>query len=130
MKYKQESKAAAFAWMIPTLTRVARAHGYALGLHGSMARDLDLMAMPWTDEACSPEELVEAMRAEVDGAIVPDGTPGGRWDSATGGFVSSVVRMPEHKPHGRLAWNIHFCSSNFYIDLSVMPRVDRSKKDE
>lgn len=30
---------------------VARGCGYAIGLHGSMKRDVDLIAVPWTDEA-------------------------------------------------------------------------------
>ena len=38
-----EPKAATFAWMVPHLAQVARQYGYAIGLHGSMARDLDLI---------------------------------------------------------------------------------------
>lgn len=119
---KPITRAAAYAWIIPNAMRVARQHGYAIAVHGSMHRDLDLMAMPWTDEAVSPTELVEAIREAVEGRIVPDGTKGGRWDADANAFVSAVVRQPEHKPHGRLAWNIHFADNAFVIDISVMPR--------
>lgn len=114
-------KAPAFAWMIPHLTEVARANGYALGLHGSMNRDLDLIAVPWTEDAKSAEELVEEMRKAVDGWLIKDGTKGGRWDGEK--FVDATVKNPETKPHGRRAWSIHFCGHFFYIDLSVMPKL-------
>ena len=29
--------------------------------------------------------------------------------------------LPEQKPHGRLAWSIHF-DNGLYLDVSVMPR--------
>lgn len=42
-----------------TYTRVARRHGYAIGVHGSMSRDLDLIAVPWVESASSPDELLK-----------------------------------------------------------------------
>ena len=40
---------------------VACEHGYAIGLHGSMVRDCDLIAVPWVDKPASHETLVEAL---------------------------------------------------------------------
>lgn len=117
---KPKPVAAMYAWMLPRLCEVAREHGYALGLHGSMNRDLDLMAMPWVENAASEAVLVNALREAVDGFIVADGTLGGRWDPVDKIFKDAVVRNPEPKPHGRSAWNIHF-TGGFYIDLSIMP---------
>lgn len=89
---------------LPGVVDVARAHGYALTVHGSLARDFDFVAIPWTEDARPAEELAEAIRARV------------------GGFVHPPEEFPRHKPHGRLAWSIHL-GSGPYIDLSVMPRV-------
>lgn len=88
-------------------------NGYALALHGSMGRDLDLVAIPWTDEAVAAEELVERIRELVDGFIVdhPD----------------HPETNPTHKPHGRLAWAIHV-GAGAYIDLSVMPRIPTTEQ--
>jgi hypothetical protein len=44
------------------LVAVARRHGYALAVHGSLARDIDLVAIPWIVEADEPEILAEAIR--------------------------------------------------------------------
>lgn len=95
--------------MIPTLQRIAREHGYALGIHGSMARDLDLIAVPWVDNALAAEVLVEAVMKAVNGRFAP----------ADSGFE----RNPALRPHGRRAWSIYFAGLMFYIDLSIMPRT-------
>ena len=105
------------------MTEVARECGYALGVHGSMHRDLDLIAVPWVEEAKSADELIEALREACDGEIIPSGTKGGRWDAVRGEFVEATVNNPDHKPHGRLAWNIHLEFGPF-IDISVMPRME------
>lgn len=92
-----------FAMLYQMLAREAKKKGYALALHGSMARDLDVIACPWTDEAVPAEELVESLRSVCD-AWKSDGDPN-----------------PTIKPHGRKAWVLHFVGSGTYIDLSVMP---------
>jgi hypothetical protein len=107
-------RAPTFAWMVPCLTAVARANGYAIGIHGSMNRDLDLIAVPWTADAAPAETLVEAVRAAIDGKIHAVNTVAG------GGTEPN----PIDRPHGRRGWVIHFSGHAFYIDLSVMPRVN------
>lgn len=100
----------------------AKELGYCLAIHGSMARDLDIVAVPWVESAVSAEELIEAMRVIVDGMIHPTGTMGGRLDPVTKQFVPAVIENPSIKPHGRLAWNIHLGGGPF-LDISVMPRT-------
>ena len=77
--------------------------GWALALHGSMASDMDIMAMPWTEEAKPTEELVKAISDRI------------------GRTVWSDTHFKPHfdKPHGRIVYT--FCiSGDFYIDLSVI----------
>ncbi len=89
---------------------VAQKHGYALALHGSLVRDLDVIAVPWVHNASEPFELAKAICEDVGGFIVPD---------------SKGESNPTAKPYGRLAWSIHFggaskvAGSGRYIDLSV-----------
>lgn len=97
-----KSRPVAYVLHVPRLTETARQHGYALAVHGSLQRDLDLVAVPWSDVASDPEELVMALCQRVGGFMLPD-------EKAT------------KKPHGRLAWIIHL-GAGLYIDLSVMPR--------
>lgn len=108
---------------IATVRDVARKHGYSVGVHGSLKRDLDLMAVPWTDGADDPETLVEAIRVAVGGIIRNEP------DAQVGDYVR---RNPCPKPHGRLAWSIHALIDvpHRYIDLSVMPRLRPPHPDE
>lgn len=79
----------------------ARVCGYALAVHGSMERDLDLIAVPWIDAACPPEALIrhlcEAIEADPIGAV-------------------------EYKPHGRVAVSIKKRGWYRKIDLSITMR--------
>jgi len=104
-----------YAERLPILRSVAREHGYALALHGSGERDLDLIAVPWTATASRATVLVEALRVSIDGFIIHD-------DAACSHDFTR--RNPEPKPHGRLAWAIHLHDpgGRLYVDLSVMPR--------
>lgn len=85
---------------LPSIVRVAKEHGYALAVHGSLARDYDLIAVPWVDEAARPEVLVDAIRV------------------ASGGHFAEHD-YPATKPHGRRAWAVHLGGGQ-YLDLSVM----------
>ena len=104
----------AFAYLYDALVPVAREHGYALALHGSMTRDLDLIAVPWTEEASSANALIAAINEVADGYVIP---------YAMGNEVREGS-VPEPKPHGRLAWAIHM-KGQPYIDISVMPLAAR-----
>lgn len=78
--------------------------GYALTLHGSFTRDLDLVAVPWTDSACEPEKLVARIADACD--------------------LKQQAGNPGLKPHGRTAWTLLFkgFGDPRYIDLSIVPR--------
>lgn len=106
-------RALCFAVSLPLLQAVARNHGYALAVHGSMATDLDLVAVPWVDDADDAEVLVEALRVAVNGWIRND----------PNAYEHDYVnRNPEPKPHGRRAWSIYIGEGAIYLDVSVMPR--------
>ncbi len=94
-----------YAALYPLLREVARQHGYALALHGSLAKDLDVVAVPWTEDA---SDDVTLLRALVNRA---------------GGLLSGNEAARGIKPHGRRAYTIHLPDGGGYIDLSVMPRV-------
>jgi len=106
-KREQEEKAIlGFLTLYSQLAAAARTKGYALAVHGSIVRDLDLLAVPWVDEAQHPEDLLDAIIACCK-----------KWDRAGLCDKAKVTQ----KPHGRQAWVIHL-GGGPYIDLSVMPR--------
>lgn len=103
-----------FAASYPLLAALARQHGYALAIHGSMATDFDLVAVPWTAVPSHPEELIETIRSTVNGYIEND---------PLASEFDETRRNPVKKLHGRLAWSIYLNEgrSGPYLDVSVMP---------
>jgi hypothetical protein len=52
-----------YASIIPEIRKIGKRCGYAIAVHGSMERDLDLIAAPWVDGALKPETLVIRLEA-------------------------------------------------------------------
>lgn len=114
-----------FLELLPAICEAARSLGYAVGLHGSLARDYDLIAVPWTETAAHPDEVAEAIKTAA-GCV--------RWRVYRGMGIqreeaarkAGCQATPEDKPHGRLVYCFDWDKENFqnadYIDLSVMPR--------
>lgn len=103
--------------LIGPLRETARARGYALAVHGSLKRDIDLVAAPWTHEAVDARTLAEALRdtARAHNGGIAHMTPG---EADSPWFQAGI---PTSKPFGRLCWSFHL-GGGPYIDLSVMPR--------
>jgi hypothetical protein len=100
-----------YAVLFHKLAPVARELGYALAIHGTLARDLDLIAVPWTEQAVPEGELVEAIRAHVGGTINND-------PQAQAGDETRT--NPVLRAHGRYCWAIQI-GGGMYLDLSVTP---------
>jgi hypothetical protein len=87
----------------PRLRKVAIDNGYTLALHGSVTRDLDLVAIAWTKEAATAQELIgEFMKNLKDGYINDED-----------------ITYEGHKPFGRITFPIHL-GRGAYIDISVI----------
>jgi len=109
------ARAAAYCAIYPMLLQIAKDHGYALCVHGSMHRDFDLVAIPWIEEASDPSDLIKAIKERIAGVfhhedfdhLQPDG-------------------KPTSKPHGRVAYTLHLTNRGMYggfLDISVMPKI-------
>lgn len=86
------------------LIEIARKHGYALAVHGSLTRDMDLIAVPWIEHVSSHLELLAEIYESV-GINKVDGTLP----------YSSI----EIRPHGRIAYTIP-TGGGGYVDISIM----------
>lgn len=113
--------------LIGPLRDVARKLGYALGVHGTLKRDIDLIACPWSEAAVSGKTLAKAIQhkaREIAGYAEPHPRETRKWfrDGVTG-YVPKFGRISS-KPHGRRCWTFHLIPTHDgpYIDLSVMPR--------
>lgn len=103
------------AGLYPKLAEVFRAHGYALAVHGSLANDFDLIAVPWVENASHPQEVAEDCNAKFAAKFsVADSDP---------------------RPHGRIAYKLNLSFGDCALDVSFTPRVapetgtDRTKAE-
>lgn len=83
-------------------------YGYALALHGSLQRDMDLIAVPWIDKPKDEFEMIKEMQNAI-----------------TGDERIEEVNLPQinEKPHGRKCYIIPVGMGG-YLDISVMPIME------
>lgn len=93
-----------YVCLYPQLAEIARSHGYALAAHGTMARDFDLVAIPWVDEPSPPQAVVDEM-VRV--------------------FALKQVGAPVLRQHGRLIFTMTVLFGECFLDLSFMPVLNK-----
>lgn len=100
--------------VMPELRLAARGCGYALAVHGSLARDIDLIAIPWAKHADTADLLVARLLGVLAGKL-------GR----------AVYRESEwtDREHGRRAVLFILPGMSPEIDFSVMPCVTEETVD-
>lgn len=102
------------------LKQIAELYGYNLVIHGSMNRDMDLIAIPWTDEPRDEFKMIQEFEKYLCGRLfektnrptVPQRLPGGR--------NSYTISLNRGNKHGE--W-IRFEDQEYYLDISVTPLV-------
>lgn len=114
-----------YAYFFLSLKEIAKDHGYNLVVHGSMARDLDLIAIPWVDDPKPEMDLINALSECIGGRILlleeqfmHKELPGGRHS-----YVINLNRGGYAKnEHGEISDPIKFTPDpEYYIDISVTP---------
>lgn len=99
---KPANNAPVYACVYAGLAEITRSHGYALAVHGSLASDFDMIAIPWAPEASDPEAVVEEITKKY--------------------AIRRCEGDPEPKNHGRIAYTLSFSFGTTRLDLSFMPR--------
>ena len=125
---KPPTRAPVFACMYAGLCDVARLHGYALAIHGTVTADLDLVAVPWTETAAQAEVVKDALMHHIGACGYADllrresCLTETHIEEIMGGKESRLASGAEQKPHGRLSWNLYL-EAGTKVDLSVMPLI-------
>ena len=96
-------RAAFYAAMWDDIRQCAMDCGWAVALHGSLSSDMDIMAMPWVQQASSFEHLVKKIVSLFQGNALAENYRISYGD----------------KPHGRIVATIPIWA-DFYLDISSM----------
>lgn len=106
---RQPTQAPAHCVLYAELAVIARSHGYALAIHGSMARDFDLVCVPWVETVADPQVVI--------GEIVST-------------YAFTLQGEPALREHGRLAYSLvgqhGWCG---HLDISFTPRVEHASTE-
>lgn len=94
------------AAMYPELAEIFRKHGYALTVHGSLQRDLDLIAIPWVEVVSEPQAVL---------------------DEVLSTFAVNTVGVAGHMPHGRTVYTIAVGFGTCAFDIGFMPAIKESE---
>lgn len=99
---KPANYAPTYCALYPALADLVRTHGYALAIHGTLGRDMDLIAVPWVLLPDEPQDVVDAI---------------------TRTFAVKEVGTPEVREHKRLVYTLSLAFSECFIDLSFTPNT-------
>lgn len=80
--------------------------GWALGLHGSLSSDMDIMAMPWVEDAKPVEDMINSLERCL---TKPDKK------------LWVPTAKTKDKPNGRVVYTVHIFS-DFYLDINIIER--------
>jgi hypothetical protein len=113
-------KPAFYAFVYLQLKEIAREYGYNLLLNGSMARDLDLIAVPWVDEPKDAFEMIQAFAMAING-IKPADQDTAMFSILPGGRKSYVININRGAHHNM------YLDEEWYVDISITPRIGEHK---
>lgn len=103
-----------YAFYYEELKVLAKEYGYNLVLHGSMNRDLDLIAIPWVDNPRDEFEMIQAFDNRLTGI----------YSEQKGYYMFSVLPGKRKSYVINLnrggKWNNYY-DEQYYIDISVTP---------
>jgi hypothetical protein len=104
-----------YTYIFFSLKEIALEYGYNLVIHGSMNRDLDLIAVPWEENVKDIDEMVDAFVEYLKGNL----------------YMRDGERFI-YKKYNRRVYLIGMCRSlmikneyvmcDYYVDLSVYER--------
>lgn len=93
-------RAVFYAAMWEDLRNAALDKGWALALHGSLANDMDIMAMPWVKGASSPGEMILALKCCFDNP-------------------KSITVHESEMPNNRVVYTLSIWA-DFYLDINTI----------
>ena len=107
-----------YAMFFEQLKDIAKEYGYNLLVHGSMNRDLDLVAVPWVDEPRPEQDMIKEFQEYLTGMTLTRPNDEVAYTILPGGRHSYVIELNRGNRHGE--W-VRFYDEQYYLDISVTP---------
>lgn len=122
------AKPSLYAYYFEALKEIAKNFGYNLVLHGSLNRDLDLIAIPWTEELGDKDQMVDEFSKILGGTVLMVGRSveneeGYRFSSKPHGrvvYIININRDIKYKFNGLKSTIEEYSDPQYYIDISII----------
>lgn len=123
------AKPSLYAFYFSVIKEVGLKYGYNIVLHGSLARDLDLVAIPWQEEIGDKDLMIDEIAQIIGGVVMMfdrsvDDLEGKRFTMKPFGrmaYIININRDIELLYDGFIVKEKDFSQPQYYIDLSVLP---------
>lgn len=125
------AKPSLYAFYFEQIKEIGLDFGYNIVLHGSMNRDLDLIAIPWVETTGDVEKMIDLVAELIGGVIMMvgrtvDNPDGNRYSVTHHGrrqYVININRDIKFKYNGVVTKIEEFSDPQYYIDISVIPVI-------
>lgn len=127
------AKPSLYAFYFELIKKIGLEYGYNVVLHGSMNRDLDLIAIPWIEEVGNVDEMIDKIATIIGGDILlvnrtKENRDGERFSDKPHGricYVININRDFEMKFNGFKTEIKDYTDPMYYIDISVLPTIKK-----
>lgn len=122
------AKPSLYAYYFDIIKSIGLSYGYNIVLHGSLNRDLDLIAIAWQEQLGDVDEMIDKIAENIGGSILmqnsntenPEGERCSKTHHGRKQYVVNINRRITHLYEGMsvsMEWNI---DPVYYIDISVI----------
>lgn len=126
------TKPSLYGFYFEVIKEIGLKYGYNIVLHGSMNRDLDLIAVPWEETVGDKEEMLNKIAEAMGGHILIENDNQRKLlrKKAHGreSWVVNINRTIEAKYGGMVTEFVDHQDPQYYIDISVLPILIEPKE--
>lgn len=119
------AKPSLYAFYFDVIKEIGLEYGYNIVLHGSMNRDLDLIAIPWQEKIGDKMKMLDRIAEAIGGHILFETEEDRkRFREKFHGrqcYVININRTIKAKVQGMITEFEENVDPQYYIDLSILP---------
>ncbi|PAC27805.1 hypothetical protein [Flectobacillus sp. BAB-3569] len=132
------AKPSLYAYYFELIKAIGKKYGYNIVVHGSMNRDLDLVAIPWNAAMGDKEQMIDEICEALGGTLLMmntsvDDPKGERFTTTYHGrmqYAVNINRDIAHKYDGTHSEIKDYADPQYYLDISVLPMKHEAVKVE
>ncbi len=122
------AKPSLYAFYFEMIKQIGVKYGYNIVLHGSMNRDLDLIAIPWQETLGNREQMIDDIAFAIGGYVLmqnrtTENIDGVRYGAKPHGrivYIININRDIEAKFNGLVSEIKKYSDPQYYLDISVI----------